>query len=83
MKNNIIQFCLKNFYSMKGWFRSKKFKVDQLYYGGVNDTYGYYKGDNTFYETKNYTIGNVQVTDSKPRKYTNLQLGLFKWQIMN
>lgn len=80
MKNKIIQWCLKRYYSIKGWILSHKLKENQLYFGGVNNTYGYYRGNKTFYETKNYQVNGVQFFDGKARKYNNLQLGLFKWK---
>jgi len=85
MKNNIIQFCLKTFYSIKGYIISKKLKNDQLYFGGVNNTYGYYRGNKTFYETKNYQDNNsgMSMFIGQAVKYTNLQLGLFNWKKIN
>lgn len=81
MKNN-IQNLLMIYFKMKGWFRSLWLKKDKTYYGGVNNTSGIYMGNNTFYETKNYVdnMYGVVYNDSKPRKYSYLQLGLFKWK---
>ncbi len=76
----IINWCLVKIYTIKGWSRKRKFKINHHYYGGVNKTYGIYMGDGEFFETMQYDCGmGVVYMDSKRRKYNNLQLGLFKW----
>ena len=82
MKNKFIQWLLIKFYTIKGWFVSKQLKINQEYFGGINKTFGIYMGNNTFYTQENHFVKEcgVQYYSTKHEKYTNLQLGLFKWK---
>lgn len=86
MKNNkVLQWILIKFFTIKGWFKSKKLKKNSTYYGGVNKTYGIYMGNNTFYEQLSCTDNMYGVTyfSTKQVKYNYLQLGLFNWKLTN
>lgn len=81
-QNKIINFVLTCYYTLKGFFKSKKLKTMKTYFGGVNNCYGQYLGNNTFYESKTVTdqLYGVTVFDGRKRKYNYLQLGLFDWK---
>lgn len=81
-ENKFLMFFIRIYYKCKGYFKSKRFKIGETYYGGINPCYGKYIGDNTFYLSRTYTdsLYGVTVFDNKKVKYTYLQLGLFKWE---
>ena len=73
-------FLLKLFLSLRGIWRSRKFKKAKTYWGGRNKRQGVYMGKKTFYETFVVSGIGYEYWDSKPIKYKNWELGMWKWQ---
>ena len=83
IKNNIINWVVIKYYTFKGYKISKKFIEGATYYNTLKKTYGIYRGNNTFYETRQCcdNMYGVVFYDSRDIKYTNFQIGLFKlWE---
>lgn len=77
--NKTIYFVLKINYTIKGYIISKKLKEGKVYYNNYKQAYAIYKGNRTFFETKQIiesTYG-VEFFDSRKQTYTYLQIGLF------
>ena len=73
-------FLLKMFLSLRGIWRRMKFKKGKTYWGGRSQRHGVYMGNNTFYETFTITGYGYMYFDSKPIKYKNWELGMWKWK---
>lgn len=90
-KKNIVKFLTKSYFSIKG-IKNKIF----LKNGNVYTTYKipenknvirryYYRGDNTFFITTKgiERTSGVEFFDSKLHRYTNLELGLLDFKLVN
>lgn len=77
--NKFKLFLLKSFLSIRGFFRSLKYKKNQTYHGGRNDRDAIYMGDNTFYEQISMAVPGFCYFNNKPIKYKYWELGYFKW----
>lgn len=73
-------FLLRVFLSLRGIWRKRKFKKGKRYFGGRNERYGEYMGNNTFYETFTVSGNGFLYYDSKPIKYKNWELGMWEWK---
>lgn len=73
-------FILRAFLSLRGMFRRLWLKKGKKYYGGRNERQGVYMGNNTFYETFTVSGNGFLYYDSKPIKYKNWELGMWKWK---
>lgn len=80
IKNGIINLFIIIYYTFKGWKMAKKFVIGKTYKNTLTNTYGIYRGNNTFYETKTCVVPEAGTIfyESRDKKYTNLQIGLFK-----
>lgn len=80
IKDSVLNWLIIRYYTFKGWRMSKKFIEGKTYKNTLANTYGIYRGNNTFYETKTCVVPEAGTIfyDSRDRKYTNLQIGLFE-----
>ena len=78
--NPVKLFLLRTFLSARGIWRSIWLKKGKHYYGGRNKRHAVYMGKKTFYETFIVNGLGYQYTDSKPIKYKNWELGMWKWK---
>ena len=77
--NKFKLFLLKSFLSIRGYFRSLKYKKNATYHGGRNDRDAIYMGNNTFYEQISMAVPGFCYFNNKPIKYKFWELGYFKW----
>ena len=83
MKNNFRRSIVKLFFSVKGWFKEKKFKENTCYTTHTSpNVYKVYRGDRTFYQTVNVVDNQygVQYSSGSPRKYAYWEIGVMKWK---
>ena len=77
--NKFKLFLLKSYLSIRGFFRTLKFKKNHTYHGGRNNRDAIYMGNNTFYEQITMAVPGFAYFNNKPVKYKYWELGYFKW----
>ena len=80
IKDIVLNWLIIRYFTIKGWRMSKKFIKGRTYKNTLANTYGIYRGNNTFYETKTCVVPEAGTIfyDSRDVKYANLQIGLFE-----
>lgn len=81
--NNLKLFLLKSYLSIRGFFRTLKYKKNHTYHGGRNNRDAIYMGKNTFYEQIATTVPGFAYFNNKSVKYKYWELGYFKWYKTN
>lgn len=77
--NKFKLFLLKSYLSIRGFFRTLKYKKNHTYHGGRNNRDAIYMGNNTFYEQITMSVTGFAYFNNKPIKYKYWELGYFKW----
>lgn len=77
--NKFKLFLLKSYLSIRGFFRTLKYKKNHTYHGGRNNRDAIYMGNNTFYEQITMSVPGFAYFNNKPVKYKYWELGYFKW----
>lgn len=77
--NKFKLFLLKSYLSIRGFFRTLRFKKNHTYHGGRNNRDAIYMGNNTFYEQITMAVPGFAYFNNKPVKYKYWELGYFKW----
>ena len=80
--NKFKLFLLKSYLSIRGFFRTLKFKKNHTYHGGRNNRDAIYMGNNSFYEQITMSVPGFAYFNNKPVKYKYWELGYFKWEEM-
>ena len=80
--NKFKLFLLKSYLSIRGFFRTLKFKKNHTYHGGRNNRDAIYMGNNSFYEQITIAVPGFAYFNNKPVKYKYWELGYFKWEEM-
>lgn len=81
--NKFKLFLLKSYLSIRGFFRTLKYKKNHTYHGGRNNRDAIYMGKNTFYEQITTSVPGFAYFNNKPVKYKYWELGYFKWHKIN
>ena len=81
--NKFKLFLLKSYLSIRGFFRTLKYKKNHTYHGGRNNRDAIYMGKNTFYEQITTSVPGFSYFNNKPIKYKYWELGYFKWYKIN
>ena len=81
--NKFKLFLLKSYLSIRGFFRTLKYKKNHTYHGGRNNRDAIYMGKNTFYEQITTSVPGFSYLNNKPIKYKYWELGYFKWYKIN
>lgn len=80
--NKFKLFLLKSYLSIRGFFRTLKFKKNHTYHGGRNNRDAIYMGGSSFYEQITMAVPGFAYFNNKPVKYKYWELGYFKWEEM-
>lgn len=81
--NKFKLFLLKSYLSIRGFFRTFKYKKNHTYHGGRNNRDAIYMGKNTFYEQITTSVPGFAYFNNKSVKYKYWELGYFKWYKTN
>lgn len=73
------------YFSVKGYFKKKKFAINSTYFGGKNYKYGIYVGNGYFLETDVYTVPiyGTSYCNGKNVHYSNYDIGKYIWERYN